>query len=305
MKLTLMGTGTSQGVPAIGCKCPVCTSKDRHDKRLRCAALLENKNSDKTVTKILIDIGPEFRIQALKYKIDRLDAVLLTHGHADHIYGLDDIRIFSHTQSCGKGTEPCKNATPGKGLNFYANKNTLKDVKNRFDYIFMPTQIGGGKPKIALHNITAITKNGPLKIGDVEILPIPMRHGKLHTSGYMFSICKNGEKHSILYLTDCNSIRPKGFETILQKGGIIDYAVIDGLRIEPHATHFSYLQAVEAGEKINAKHIFLTHITHENSHEQIKEYLQNNLNQFCTLKEKVLNEGYTVLPGFDGLKIEV
>ena len=189
-----MGTGTSQGVPAIGCKCPVCTSKDRHDKRLRCAALLENKNSDKTVTKILIDIGPEFRIQALKYKIDRLDAVLLTHGHADHIYGLDDIRIFSHTQSCGKGTEPCKNATPGKGLNFYANKNTLKDVKNRFDYIFMPTQIGGGKPKIALHNITAVTKNGPLKIGDVEILPIPMRHGKLHTSGYMFSICKNGEK---------------------------------------------------------------------------------------------------------------
>lgn len=304
MKITLMGTGTSQGVPVIACKCPVCTSKDRRDKRLRCSALVENKNSDGTTTKILIDTGPEFRIQALKYKIDSLDAVLLTHGHADHIYGLDDIRVFSHTQSCGNGKNPCKNETPGKGLPFYANKQTLKDVFHRFDYIFMETQIGGGKPKIYLQNINKLTEENPLKIGDIEILPVPMRHGRLHSNGYMFSTFKKNEKHSILYLTDCSAIREKGFKTIREKGGIIDHAIIDGLREEEHATHFNYYSALETGLKINAKHIYLTHITHQHTNTEISQLLDAKLEELG-IKEQFYLENRTALPGYDGLKLKI
>lgn len=306
LKLTLMGTGTSHGVPVIGCSCPVCTSKDRHDKRLRCAALAECSSKDGSKTFVLIDIGPEFRIQALKYKIKSLDAVLLTHGHADHIYGLDDIRIFSHTQSCGKGSTPVNNETPGEGLKFYGNKHTVEDVRQRFDYIFLETQIGGGKPKISLKDIYKETEERPLKIGDMEILPVPMRHGKLHTTGYIFSTYrKNGEKHSILYLTDCNLIREKGFKVIAEKAGIVDHAVIDGLREEPHATHFSYLQAVEAGVRIGAKHIWLTHMTHQHSHEELKQYLLDNAVYFPGLKEKIENGECSVMPGWDGLKLKI
>lgn len=304
MTLILMGTGTSHGVPVISCKCKTCTSKDKRDKRLRCAALVENKNSDGSITKILIDIGPEFRIQALKYKIDKLDAVLLTHGHADHIYGLDDIRIFSHTESCGKCKNSVKKGTPGEGLKFYANENTVLDVKNRFDYIFMETQLAGGKPKISLQNINKLTQNNPLKIGDIEIIPIPMKHGNLNTNGYMFSVYKNGIKKSILYLTDCSFIPNESIDLIKKNGGIIQASVIDGLREEEHSTHFNYLQAVEVGNEINSKEIYLTHITHQHTYKKIKKYLNQNLNKFDGLKEKVKN-GYKVLPSYDGLKIKV
>ena len=155
----MWGTGTSHGIPCIACKCRVCTSNDDHDKRLRCSAYVTNKNDDESVSHLLVDVGPEFRIQAIKNEIMAVDAVLLTHSHADHLHGLDDIRIFSHTLGSDKIEELKKNpenagidpkllaqASGGKGICLYANFNTIGDVKSRFDYIFKEnTQIGGGK----------------------------------------------------------------------------------------------------------------------------------------------------------------
>mgnify|MGYP000434857833 CR=1 FL=1 len=145
MKMVLLGTGTSHGIPCIGCNCAVCRSKDKRDTRLRCSAYVTHKNTDGTFVHILIDVGPEFRIQALRHRIRAVDAVLLTHSHADHLHGLDDLRIFSHTASSDNTPESL-----GEGLPIYANKHTIRDVKKRFAYIFKETQTGGGKPKIAL-----------------------------------------------------------------------------------------------------------------------------------------------------------
>jgi len=178
---------------------------------MRCSAYLCKKESGRKTTRIVIDTGPEFRLQALKYKIPALNAVLLTHSHADHLHGLDDLRIFSHTRtacSAGSVLEDPYPETHGAGLPIYTNAGTIEDVKNRFDYIFKKTQAGGGKPKLALIDIydTAL----PLVVGTVSVMPVPMLHGELETVGWLLS-CEgaDGEKHSIAYLTDCNYISPQ------------------------------------------------------------------------------------------------
>ena len=296
MKMTLLGTGTSHGIPVIACDCPVCKSKNRKDKRLRCSAYVTNVNNDKSVSSILIDITPEFRIQALRKKIKSIDAVLLTHAHSDHIYGIDDIRIFSHTHSCD---ESC--GTQDKGLCFYGNKETIRSVKRRFDYIFTESQIGGGKPKINLKNIETVTEKEALCVGDMEVLPVAMKHGELNTTGYIIScVEKDKQKHSIVYLTDCNKIKGKSIKYINKKAGIIDHIVIDGLREKEHATHFSFLQAMECAEQINTKNVWFTHICHSLSHEEISEYIKENLHKFPKLQNIVMNSGF-VEPAYDGL----
>ena len=300
MKMTLLGTGTSHGIPVIACDCEVCKSKNRKDKRLRCSAYVTNVNKDKTVSSILIDVTPEFRIQALRKKIKSIDAVLLTHSHADHIYGIDDIRIFSHTHSCDTA-ETSSSDNPEKGLCFYGNKETVKSVKKRFDYIFKETQIGGGKPKINLKNIENVTEEEPLHIGDIQVLPVAMKHGELNTTGYILScVEKDKQKHSIVYLTDCNKIKGKSIKFINKKAGIIDHVVIDGLREKEHATHFSFLQAMECAEELNAKNVWFTHICHTFSHEEICEYVKENLYKFPKL-QKIVLAGGVVEPAYDGL----
>ena len=140
MKMTLLGTGTSHGVPVIGCSCNTCTSKDPHDSRYRTSAFIEPEN-------LLIDTGPEFRLQALRKGIKKISAVFLTHSHSDHLNGLDDLRTFSHTDV---PLSKSSSETEGDGLPVYADSRTVGDIKRRFDYVFRPPKEGGGKPKLKL-----------------------------------------------------------------------------------------------------------------------------------------------------------
>ena len=298
MKMVLLGTGTSQGVPCIACRCAVCRSKDRRDKRLRCSAYVTHKNRDKSVTHILIDAGPEFRIQALKHTIKAVDAVLLTHSHADHLHGLDDLRVFSHTKSSDEFS-----GTDGESLPVYANKSTLKDVKSRFSYVFRETQEGGGKPKISLIDCKIFEGAEAPRIGDLIVTPIKMKHGAIKTTGWLLSCAgRSGRRHSIAYLTDCNEIKDSSIEKLKNNAGSLDHLVIDGLRIPGHSTHFSFLEALAAADKIGARHTWLTHITHLNSHVQIGEYITEHLHEFPHLSE-IVKSGGTVAPAYDGLKL--
>lgn len=306
MKMILLGTGTSHGIPCIACDCEVCRSKDRRDKRNRCSAYVENKNNDKTESHILIDCGPEFRIQALKFKIKKVDALLLTHSHADHLHGLDDIRVFSHTISSGHLKNPnIGNETKGPGLAIYSNEQTLSDVRSRFSYVFKETQIGGGKPKLHLVDEKIFNTENPKEFGNVKVTPIPMLHGRLNATGWLLTVVSktDGKPHSIAYLTDCSEIKDESIQKIISNAGILDHLVIDGLRKEPHSTHFSFLQAMQVAEKISPKHTWFIHICHLNNHVQIQDYINEHLKEFPNLSQIVKNCG-TVEPGYDGLKIE-
>lgn len=198
MKMILTGTGTSHGIPVIGCSCNVCRSSDSRDNRLRCSAFLESP------VNILVDVGPEFRIQALKYKINKLDAVFITHSHADHLHGIDDLRVFSHTKALDPA-HPDNKETEGEGLRIYTTTHAEHDIRHRFDYIFTPMKEGGGKPKIQIMSAENISEKNPLFINGIEILPVMLKHGHLDDLGLLFSEeGKDGKKHSIAYLTDCS-----------------------------------------------------------------------------------------------------
>ena len=301
MKMILLGTGTSQGIPCIGCDCAVCRSKDRHDKRLRCSAYVTHKNKNGSTAHILIDAGPEFRIQALRHKIKAVDAVLLTHSHADHLHGLDDLRIFRHTKSSDETS-----LAKSQGLPVYANKNTIKDVADRFSYVFRETLEGGGKPNLHLIDCKTLKKNAmPDEFGEICVTPVKMMHGAVKTTGWILSCDgKDNARHSIAYLTDCNNIKNKSLKKIRKSAGILEHLVIDGLRIPGHSTHFSFLEAFAVADKIGAEHTWLTHITHLNSHEQIKEYISLHLNEFPNLA-KIVKEGGSVSPAYDGLILNI
>lgn len=294
MKLVLMGTGTSHGVPVIGCDCAVCRSQDSRDRRYRSSAYLSEPGS------ILIDVGPEFRLQALENHISSLDAVLLTHSHADHLHGIDDLRIFSHTKAVDPSTNKGDDyETKGEGLNIYCNPHTYNDIHHRFDYIFTPVKEGGSKPKLHLVKNDCYTGDNPLVVGSVEILPVLLMHGSLPASGYVLK--ENG--HSIAYLTDVSSIPDKTFDDIKSFAPEVDHLVIDALRERIHSTHFSFLQAMEAAERIGARHVWFTHLTHSKSHVDVQKYIDSHLRDFPGL-EKIVREGGSVMPGYDGLVLE-
>ena len=305
MKMTLLGTGTSHGIPCIACDCPVCRSKDRRDKRTRCSAFVVNKNADGSESHILVDCGPEFRVQAIKRRIKKIDALLLTHSHADHLHGLDDIRVFSHTVSSDHRTESDAGAeTEGSGMAIYGNSSTLKDVRSRFSYVFKETQIGGGKPKLHLERSKILDVFSPPEFGDMKVTPIPMLHGTVKTTGWLFSVTGKDKKiRSIAYLTDCSRIKERSIKKILRNCGTLDHLVIDGLRKDPHETHFSFLQAMAVAEKLSPVHTWFIHICHLNSHVQIQEYIETHLKEFPVL-EKIVKDGGSVAPGFDGLTIK-
>lgn len=291
MKLVFLGTGTSHGVPVIGCDCKVCKSEDSHDKRFRSSVYITT-DSGKA---ILIDVGPEFRLQALKNNVTKVDTVLLTHSHADHLHGLDDLRVFSCDLFKKPETERSLKQYNAPPIPIYGNKVTLTDVETRFDYFFVHCKEGGGHAKVILKEAAeTFTEN------DVEITPIPMLHGHLPTTGWLLAETKaDGTKHSIAYLTDCSFISDESIELIKNHCGTLEHLIIDGLRIEEHSTHFSYLQAMGVAEKIGGNHIWMTHQTHHHSHKESTEYLQQNLDKFPALKENAKS----VLPAFDGLEI--
>lgn len=239
MKITVLGSGTSHGIPVIGCSCPVCTSSDPKDKRTRTSVWITHKE-----TSILIDTAPELRLQAVKNGMDRLDAVLLTHPHADHIHGLDDLRPLTW-----------ENRIP-----VYGNEDTIKEVRKRFSYIFEKTQIGGGKPRIDLQ----ILGEGPLQVKDLTIIPVPVYHGELLILGFRVG--------DFAYVTDCSAVPEESFD--LLKG--ISVLIMGALRETPHATHFSIAQACEAIERIAPRRAYLTHMSHEVSNQRVMEITPPN-----------------------------
>jgi phosphoribosyl 1,2-cyclic phosphate phosphodiesterase len=239
MKITFLGTGTSHGIPTIGCNCKVCTSTNPKNIRYRTCVHVNTEN-----TSVIIDMPPEFRLRAIEYKVHQLDAVLFTHAHSDHCSGLDDIRPYNQKQ---KGAIPV-----------YGNSYTLQDLKRRFFYIFEETQQGGGKPGIELKEIIA---KQSFTVGDIEFLPLEVLHGELAINAFRIK--------DFAFITDVSYIPEENFAEL--QG--LSVLVLDALRYKEHSTHFNLEQAIEAATKISAKQTFFTHISHSLEHEETNSLL--------------------------------
>ena len=229
MRFTFLGTGTSTGVPSIACDCETCRSDDPRDNRLRVSILVEHNDK-----KILVDTSADFRQQALRAKIDRIDAVLITHCHVDHVFGLDDIRPLNFRH----GAMP-----------IFANDIAWIDLRRIFQYIFKPVHFGGGLPQLIPHTVSP---NASFCIGEgLEVTPLEVIHGKLPVIAYRFN--------DFAYATDLNFISD---ETIagLQD---LDVLVLDCVRIKPHSTHLGLNEALEYIDRIKPKRAFLTHLNHD------------------------------------------
>ena len=230
MKVTFLGTGTSVGVPRIGCHCPVCTSTAPENKRLRCSLWLQHGDHS-----ILIDTTPDLRTQALTHRIDQLDAVLFTHGHADHLHGLDDVRSYCFGRDVPL---PC-----------YGNEFTLERIERVFDYAFAPSAYQSSLPQLALHLI-----DGPFDLLDLAVQPITVYHGRLPVLAFRFD--------TFAYVTDCNSIPDVSMEQLYH----LDILVLDALRHKEHPTHFNVAQALEVVKILKPRQTYFTHMAHELDH---------------------------------------
>jgi phosphoribosyl 1,2-cyclic phosphate phosphodiesterase len=235
LKVTLLGTGTSHGVPMIGCDCPVCRSTDPRDRRSRPSILLEPGVEVAGVRSILVDTATDLREQALAHRMTRGDAILFTHSHADHIMGLDEVRRFNVIQ---KAAIPC-----------YGDARTLDDVRRTFSYVFNPPPSGGGVPQLSLFRI-----GGPFSLGSVEIVPVPILHGRRPILGFRIG--------SFAYLTDCSAIPDHSWP--LLEG--VRTIVLDALRDRPHPTHFTVGEALDVVARLGCERAYFTHICHDLPH---------------------------------------
>ncbi len=236
MKVTLLGTGTSTGIPVIGCDCRVCQSEDPRDKRLRCACYIEVNG-----VHLLVDAGPDLRTQALRTSMEKVDAVLLTHHHFDHVVGLDDLRPFFFDN---RAPIPC-----------YANQDTVTTLRTMFGYIFEDGSYPGVS-KLELHQI-----DGPFDVvsrydpaNSVSITPLDVFHGNTPVLAFRIG--------NFAYVTDTNRIPEESFS--LLKG--VEILVLDALRHEPHRTHYTITEAVEVSRRINARETYFIHMTHSLLH---------------------------------------
>jgi phosphoribosyl 1,2-cyclic phosphate phosphodiesterase len=227
MRVTILGTGTSQGVPVIACKCDVCRSSDSKDKRLRSAIMIEEGS-----LRIVVDVGPDFRQQMLRHEVDNLDAILLTHEHADHIFGLDDIRSFNWVRK--------------SAMDVYCEPRVQENLRSIFNYVFAVNKYPG-TPRMDLIDI----ENIRFKIGPLDIIPIRVYHHKLPVYGFRFG--------RFAYLTDFNTIE----EDELDKLAGTDTLVICALRKNPHIAHLDLKGALDLIEKISPRKAYLTHMSHE------------------------------------------
>ena len=245
--VTVLGSGTSHGVPAIGCDCEVCQSPDPRDTRTRPSILIEIVPGPQApdhmrepfagaVRSVLVDTSTDLRMQAIANHVRRVDAILFTHSHADHIFGIDDVRRFNQMQQTAI---PC-----------FGDAATVANLRRTFSYIFEPPlQKGGGLPQLVLCRLA-----GAFSLGGVEVVPIPLFHGVLPVLGFRLG--------SFAYLTDCNRIPDESFA--LLDG--VRTLIIDALRHRPHSTHFSVNEATAAAARVGATRTWFTHISHDLGH---------------------------------------
>ena len=231
MKAIILGSGTSTGVPMVGCRCRVCTSPDRHDRRSRTSLLIQGDAG----RKILIDTSTDLRHQMLRERIDAIDAVLFTHPHADHVNGIDDLRGFHFIH---RRLIPC-----------YGTAETLHHLRTTFAYVFKGQETPGYAPLLEAHVITA-----PLDLFGCRIVPVPLLHGTMGATGYRID--------DLAYLTDCSGIPDTSLP--LLRG--LDTLVIDALRYSPHPGHFNIAGALEVIDRLRPRRAILTHLTHEVAH---------------------------------------
>lgn len=242
MKITFLGTGTSQGIPVIGSTHPVCLSNNPKDKRLRVSVLIEWNASV-----FVIDCGPDFRQQMLRANCTKLDGVLFTHEHADHTAGLDDIRPFFFKQG---------------DIDIYAHSRVLGELRKRFDYIFTTENKYPGAPSVRSH----VVKNELFKLKNLEVIPIEGFHHKLQVFGFRFG--------DFAYLTDMKTIA----EPELEKLKHLDVLVLNALREESHISHFNLAEALTLIKKLKPKRAYLTHISHQlGFHDEVQQKLPKNV----------------------------
>src|SRR5215475_11952442 len=238
IQLTVLGSGTSMGVPSLGCHCRVCTSKDPHDNRLRPSLLLSRGGQN-----VVIDTTPDVRQQALRVGLDRLDAILLTHGHADHILGFDDIRPYNMRQKAP--------------LPVYGTEETFDVIRRAFAYVFDDRPTLSTVPSVTLNVVS-----GPFELMGVPFVPISLRHGDLEVLGFRFG--------RAAYLTDFSEL-PDSSAALLQG---LDHLILDALRDIPHPMHQTVEQALALVERLKPKHAWFTHIAHDLSHAETTERLR-------------------------------
>jgi phosphoribosyl 1,2-cyclic phosphate phosphodiesterase len=251
VKITFLGTGTSQGIPVVASSHPVCLSADKRDKRLRVSILIEWDDFC-----YVIDCGPDFRYQMLRANVQKINGVLFTHEHADHTAGLDDLRPFSFQMG---------------GVPIYAQKRVLDNLAYRFDYIFNDEDKYPGAPSVHQNEV----KNKPFLLGNLEITPVEVQHGKLTILGYKFK--------NIAYLTDVKTIIAEEKEKLKN----LDILIVNMIRYKPHHSHLNLDEALELIEELKPKKTFFTHISHHlGFHAEVEKILPKNV--FLAYDELVL-----------------
>jgi len=237
-QVVFLGTGTSHGVPMIGCECRTCTSTDPRDKRLRPSVCVKLPSG----AVVLVDAAPDLREQALRHRLRRVDSVLFTHPHADHILGLDETRRFKTEAG---GPIPC-----------FGDPETIAEVRRVFAYAFRNGQEGGGVPRLDLQPVV-----GPFQAAGWPVVPVPILHGEMPIYGYRIG--------RFAYLTDCSSI-PDASWPLLDG---LQVLVVDALRLAPHPTHFNLEQALEVSARLRPERTLLTHLSHDLGHEETSRRL--------------------------------
>jgi phosphoribosyl 1,2-cyclic phosphate phosphodiesterase len=246
MKVTFLGTGTSVGIPVIGCDCEVCTSDDPRNNRTRASVYVQGGGVD-----ILVDTPPDFRMQALREDITHIDAVLFTHAHADHIFGFDDIRRFNTIQ--GHTMIPA-----------YAGKETRVDLERIFPYVVPEKPAGLFRPIIEWRTI-----EGPFQVGEMDITPLPVRHGGSETLGFKF-VC---DGKSVGYVPDCYEM-PEETKALVRN---VDVMILDALKPTPHKTHLTVDQSAALLRDLGAKDSYLIHMCHDVEHAKTEESLPEGI----------------------------